>query len=194
VRRPGFLLAKVGVISTTLVSARGRPRGHDLARTRDSDAILRRDFALLASRFASMARPAKRLAIRHVVPGTTLANRHNVVCLCVLLADSPAGFALPRVPRKHSLTPPPVCLVAVPACRRIWPGTLVPPLTRRTEPKRPMGGYALRHKGGRISSSASRPQPCRCCSWWRSRSSGTRCRTLHPAASRPGHPCWKRPA
>ena len=187
-------MAKVGVISTTLVSARGRPRGHDLARTRDSDAILRRDFALLASRFASMARPAKRLAIRHVVPGTTLANRHNVVCLCVLLADSPAGLALPRVPRQHGLPPCSVCLVAVAACRRVGPGTIVSPLTRRTQTQRPMGGYALRHRGGRISSSASRPQPCRCCSWWPRRSSGTRYRTLHQAASRPGRPCWTRRA
>ena len=135
------------MISTTLVSARGRPRGHDLDRTRDRDAILQRDFALLASRFASMARPAKRLAICHVVPGTTLANRHNVVCLCVLLADSPAGSALPRVPRQHGLPPCSVCLVAIAACRRVGPGTIVSPLTRRTQTQRPMGGYALRHRG-----------------------------------------------
>jgi len=68
-----------------------------------------------------MAPYAQRLPIGHVVPLATLADSHHVigVCLPLVAAHAPAVAARPSVTGEHSLTPCPVCLVAVTSSRRI---------------------------------------------------------------------------
>jgi hypothetical protein len=52
-----------------------------------------------------MALNAKRLSVRHVVPGSTFADRNYVVGLRHTLGHPPAMLALPRIPGEHGLTP-----------------------------------------------------------------------------------------
>jgi hypothetical protein len=73
---------------------------------------------LLASRLATMARHAKALAVRHAVPFTSTAHRHDVigVRLTAITAHAPARPALPRITGEHGLPPCSMGLVAVAAC------------------------------------------------------------------------------
>ena len=104
------------------------------------------DWRRLAYRLPAVASHASCLAVGHVIPCTALADGHNVVR--VHLASrcySPTINALPGTPSEHSLTPPSVCLVAVPTRRRIGPSALVTPCGR-TQTQRPVGWDALRHQ------------------------------------------------
>ena len=79
---------------------------------------------------SSVSQPLSRVASRtparpvcHVVPLASLADRHDVVSVCVTLphADAPAVSARPGVPRQHSQTPGLVSGVTVSSLVGVWP-------------------------------------------------------------------------
>jgi len=90
-----------------------------------------------------MARWASTSPIPYVVPFTATGYGHDVVSV-VGLIDLSAVNARERITCQHGLTPPPVCLVAVPTRRRIGPPRLIPAL-RRTQTQWPVRWYPLGH-------------------------------------------------
>lgn len=63
----------------------------------------------------------------------------------VRLVDASAIHAREPIPRQDRLTPPPVCLAAIPTRRRVRPSALVTPCGG-TQPERLVGWDPLRHQ------------------------------------------------
>lgn len=93
-----------------------------------------------------MARHASGRTVRHVVPGATLADGHDVVRVHLsAVIHSAAVHALPVAGVKHGNPPSLVGLVAVPTGSGVRPPGIVPP-GRRAQPHGAMGRDALGHQ------------------------------------------------
>jgi hypothetical protein len=81
---------------------------------------------------------APSLAVRHVIPCASLADRNDVVSVHLTpMRHASTVNALPGTLVEHSPTPCPVCLVAVASSSCVWPIRIVTPGVR-AKPGGPM--------------------------------------------------------